>query len=280
MGALCVNAARDAHSAPLLCKLIDDCDRSDEERLETSAELLRLEPTMAIAPMERFARTAREDDTPLEIAGLIPSNDWPVALRIAREVAWPANFKTNNEVRLRAVILIGEIDPTQAIPALELLSKDPSVTDDKVKFDAARRIVTEHNGPITTLVKFGFNPERDRIYRVKAAEFVGERDSTTGAQMYISIAKTCTLEDPSRPNFLGKAYKLAPEPATEALAEDAQNGRVPGEIRLKCVKIAKPKLDTQRIIDLYTTIARTTKDDTALTAVRKSERWQGRPVPT
>lgn len=274
MGDLRADAAISVNSFERMCELIRrEGTLSDQARLRLSRKLCDQnlkEPygqkwPMAVTAMQQFAQIAREDGTPLWIAKMVKPHDQPVALRIADDVAW--NKKIDSGERLNAVIWIGEIEPAQTVLGLEQLSEDSSVTD-KVRLAAAMRIVTHHDGPITAVVKLGYNLKLDHNYRIEAAEFVGQRDHVTGARLYISIAKTCKLPYPQL-NLLRKAYKLDPGPAADALAEFAENPRIPGKIRLDAIEIARQKLDKQRTIGLYTTIAKTTDNDSALTSARE-----------
>ncbi len=276
MGEWCVNAAIDVNLPELLREVIEpERGIPDNRRFEVLEALLRgLDRPMAVAAAERIAQTARKDDTPLQIARMIQPYDGAVALRIANESAWSTNRKIASGVRWDTVILIGEIDPAQAVLALRRLSKDRFVTGEylvtgEYRLKAAMRIVTKYHGPITDVVDIGDDPELGRPDRIEAAKFVGERDRPISAQMYISIAETCTPEDKSRLELLREAYQLDPEPAANALVKVALNEHIPGRIRLDAVKIARPELGTERTIELYTIIAKTPDSDTTRAAVRE-----------
>ena len=237
MGDLRANAAIPVFSPEELRELIDDSTLSDEERLELLKRLCELNRPMAVATMERIVWTVRKDDTRLTIIKRIQPHDRLVALRIARAVAFPENQKVDGRVRLDAGIVIGEIDPAQKIP---------------------------------TLVHLGNNSDLELTYCEEAAELVGKLEPVTGAQMYICLAKSCT-PDESRLTLrlLKKAYALDHGPAAEALAKVAKDKHRPGRIRLDAVKIARPELGTERTIELYAIIAKTTDSDTVRAAVRE-----------
>ncbi|MEO7195868.1 MAG: hypothetical protein ABIZ05_13815 [Pseudonocardiaceae bacterium] len=268
MGELRADAAIYTRLPAPMCKLIGDDTLSDDKRLELSTELFKQDKAMAVALMERFAQTAHKDDTPLKIADMIRDYDQHVALRIATDVAWPVKQKIYSSVRRDAVILIGEIDPTQAIRQLDRLSKDPLVLG-KVQVEAATLIVTKHHGSIDSLVDRVHDPKLDHINKAKAAKSIGEYNRATGAESYIYLAKNCALKDKSRLAHLRAAYKLDSGPAAAALAEVALNQRIPGPIRSDAVEIAEQTLGKARTIELYTTIATTTGNDTALAVAEK-----------
>jgi hypothetical protein len=250
---------------------------ADSGRLRLVAALLERDLDLAVSAAERFASNAA-GDTPLRVANLLAPRAQQAALRIAVAVAWPAGSSADSELRLRAVILIGEIDSAQAIPTLDQLSKESSVTAE-IQLRAASLIVTEHQGPITALVDFAENPALAKTLRAKAAKKAGQVDPITGARLLIAIATTDRPTRRDRLELLKAAYGFDPEPAAEALAELAKE-RIDDTIRLEAVEIAGPKLTKARRIALYSDIATNAKDnDAAMTAARKvlaAEEVQGR----
>jgi hypothetical protein len=268
MDELRADAAIHAGSPDLLAELIEHPrGLSDAGRLKVSGELLKREPATAVAVMVKFVETAVEQDTPLRIAELIEPHEPHTSLRIAHELAWPVEHRIDSRVRLRAVRLIGKIDGGQAIPALHRLSADGSVLDE-VRLAAAKHIA-EDGGPITALIDLAKDPALERPYRVEAASVAGSADPAAGAELYLSIAKTGAPASRGELALLRKAYGLRPGPAAEALAEIAKDTRVQGEVRIEAVEIAGPTLSKRRKTDLYTAIATTADDSTALTAAGK-----------
>lgn len=271
MGESRVDAAIEVGSPELLAELIEHPrGLSDAGRLKLSGELLELEPSIALPAMEKFDRTASGPETRLRIVELIKPHEWQTALRIANEVAWPVETEIESPLRLRAVLLIGEIDGGQAISALHRLSGDPTVLDE-IRLAAARRIADD-GGPITALVELAGDSELERPYRAEAAKAVGSLDPEIGARLYIAIATTQAPTGSGELALLSEAHKLSPAPAEEALSEVARSPRVKGGIRVEAVEIASQTLTTRQKIDLYTTIATTTDTGTALTAARKVAR--------
>jgi hypothetical protein len=268
MGESRVDAAIQVGSPELLAELIEHPrGLSDAGRLKLSGELLELEPSTAVTAMEVFDRTASGPDTRLRIVEMVEPHHRPTALRIANEVAWPVDEETDSHVRLRAVLLIGEIDSDQAATSLHRLSADPSVLAE-IRLVAAKRI-TEDGGPNTALVGLANDAELARAYRADAAKEVGSLDPETGARLYITIATTQAPTGRDELALLSEAYKLSPGPAERALFEVARNADVEGAIRVEAVEIADETLSERQMINLFTTIATTTDDTTALTAARK-----------
>jgi hypothetical protein len=271
MGELRVRAAIEAGSADRMHELLERGEGlSDEGRMELLTELLSRDPASASGTAERFARTAAGERTPLGIAVLLRPHDLAAALRILNRVAWSASPEADSEVRLRAVERIGEFDPGQAIPVLRRLSGDFTIpVTDPVRFEAAKRILTEHQGPIDALVDLAGHPIVSRTYRVKAAEEAGRIDKVVGARLLIAIAKLGPPADPGRTKILATAYNLDHDQAAKALDELARNKLVPGRIRIRAVEIAGPTLGQARRLDLYSHISTTTEDnDSAMVAAR------------
>lgn len=268
MGESRVDAALHVGSPELLAELIEHPrGLSDAGRLKLSAELLKLEPDTAVAAMVTFARAAREPNTPLRLAELIQPYQPNTSLLLADEVAWPVEKEIDSQVRLRAVLLIGEIDSGQAITTLHRLSGDPSVTGE-VRLTAAKRIA-EDGGPITALVELTEDTELERDYRVDAARVVGILEPETGARLFIAIATTRAPTSHGDLTLLEEAYRLSPATTEGALAEVANSSRVKGPIRVEAVEIASQTFTRSRKITLFTTIATTSDTATALTAARK-----------
>jgi hypothetical protein len=268
MGESRVEAAIDVDSPELLAELIEHPrGLSDAGRLKLSGALLEREPATAVTAMVKFARTAGAQDTPLRLAEMIQPHQPRMSLLLATEVAWPAEKEIDSQVRLRAVLLIGEIDGGQATTALHRLSGDRSVSGE-VRLVAAKRIA-EDGGPITALVELADDPELTRTYRVEGARVAGILEPETGARLYISIATTHAPTGSGELALLAEAHKLSPGPAEEALSEVAGDSRVKGAIRVEAVEIASQTLTRRRVITLYTTIATTSDIGTALTAARK-----------
>ena len=268
MGESRVDAAMHVGSPELLAELIEHPrGLSDAGRLKLSAELLKLEPDTAVAAMVKFARAARERNTPLRLAEMIQPYQPHTALLLANEVAWPVEKEIDSQVRLRAVLLIGGIDSGQAIATLHRLSGDPSVTGE-VRLTAAERIA-EDGGPITALVELADDTELERTYRVDAARGVGILEPETGARLFISIATTRAPTGRGELALLEEAYRLSPATTEGALSEVANSSRVKGPIRVEAVEIASQTLTRSRKITLFTTIATTSDAGTALTAARK-----------
>jgi hypothetical protein len=268
MGESRVDAAIDVGSPELLGELIEHPrGLSDAGRLKLSAELLKLEPDTAVTAMVKFARTADEQDTPLRLAEMIQPHQPHTSLLLANEVAWPVEKEIDSEVRLRAALLIGEIDSGQAVATLHRLSGDGSVTDD-VRLTAAKRIA-EDGGPITALVDLADDTELARTYRVDAARVVGVLEPETGARLFISMATTGAPTGRDELILLEEAYTLSPVTTEAALSEVAESSRVEGPIRVEAVEIAGQTLTSRRKINLFTTIATTSDAGTALTAARK-----------
>jgi hypothetical protein len=268
MGESRVDAAIHVGSPELLAELIEHPrGLSDAGRLKLSGELLKLEPATAVAAMVKFARTANERNTPLRLAEMIQPYQPHTSLLLANEVAWPEEKEIDSEVRLRAVLLIGEIDGGQATATLHRLSGDRSVTGE-VRLTAAKHIA-ENGGPITALVELADDIELTRTYRVDAARVVGILEPETGAQLFITIATTRAPTGRGELALLEEAYKLSPTTTEGALSEVANSSRVKGQIRVEAVEIAGQTLTRRRIINLYTTIATTSDTGTALTAARK-----------
>ncbi|GAB2982419.1 hypothetical protein LWP59_16770 [Amycolatopsis acidiphila] len=263
------DAAIAAGSPDLLADLVEHGHGlSDDTRLRLSTELLGRDRVTGIAAAERFA-VAATPKTRLRIAELLRSYDPQKAVQITSAVARTADHRGDGELRLRAVILIGEIDPAQAIPALTRLSADSSVSDE-VRFDAAKHIAAEHQGPITALVELVGAPDVDWTYRAAAAKEAGKTDPVTGARLLIATANTGPPSDAARLDLLKKAHALDPGTAAEQLVELAGRKRVAGRIRLEAGNLAGPKLSKPRRIALYSDIATSTNDDnTAREAAQK-----------
>ncbi|GHF50273.1 hypothetical protein FHX82_003871 [Amycolatopsis bartoniae] len=239
---------------------------SDEARLRLISELLTRDRARGVAAAQRFAATAAAA-TRLRVAELLKPHDAREALRIANAVAWPPDSVVDGGTRFGAVILIGKIDPAKAIPALEQLSATASVPAE-IRLDAATYIVTEHQGPVTALVKLAQATDVSRTHRARAAQQAGRIEPETGARLLVALAESAPL-DSSRLDLLKKAHALHPKFAAETLAKLAGNRRAPGRLRIQAVDLAGPALGKPRRLALYSEIAATADDETALAAARK-----------
>jgi hypothetical protein len=240
-------------------------DLSDSGRLRVGARLLEMDPTTAVAALEELADTAAQEETPVLAAATIRHRDPDTALRIAVRSAWPADHEVGSGVRLDAIHLIGEIEPARALPELEKFADDPTASGENRFFAAAR--VIELGGPLTTMVRLAEDDRLTRTYRVEAARTVATSEPTAAAPLFIAIANTAP--DLERLTLLKEAGTYDHQAAAEELAGLAEMTAKPGPIRIKAVEVAAQALGSTRTIQLYTKIATTTGDQSALDAARK-----------
>ncbi|MER6666038.1 HEAT repeat domain-containing protein [Amycolatopsis japonica] len=239
----------------------------DRKREEILVVLLGAAAGDGIAAAEEFASTATQEDTPLRIAELVRGRDTATASRILESLLW-RDDPADGEVRFRAAVMIGEIEPAQAVPVLERFAMDPEGSG-ALRVAAANRIVAVHGGPMTTLVLLADDPGLEVVYRGDAAQAVSNVDESLGARLYISISKTGLSSHVSRLSWLRKAYACDVEQATPELTELAADARVAGKIRLEAVKVLRSTLPRTRVIALYSTIVDTADDQVALDAARE-----------
>lgn len=264
-----VDAAIATGSLDLMSDLVEhDRGVSDEARLRLAGELLGRDRGAGLRAAQRFAATAA-DDTGLRIAELLAPHDLQAALRVAQAIAEaPEGTEGTDEIRLRAVLLIADYAPAQAIPALQRLAADPSATGE-VRVEAATLVVTDYSGPITALVDLAADPGLGRTHRAAAAEEAGKTDAATGAQLLIELAQAHPPSDAARFDLLRKAYGLDRVPAATALAELARSHRVAGPIRVKAVDLIARDLGAGRRTALYREIALGEDENAAMDAAGK-----------
>ncbi len=269
MGDLRVDAAIALRRPDLLSDLVTaGRDLSDDACGRAISELLRVAPETAITAAERLAETTANEETPLWLAELIRPFDRAAALRIAAGSAEREDGRADSEVRYRAVLLIGEIDPAQAVPALRRLSESGFATF-RVRLRAATRIVTAHGGPIDAVVALAEGPGVAWDDRAEAAETLEESHPETSARLLVTIAGAGPPTDAGRFAVLQRAYKIDPRQATGEIVELVKNKRVTGPLRVRAAEFIGPSLETAVIIGLYAAIVDTADGESARNAARK-----------
>ncbi|MEU7790601.1 hypothetical protein [Amycolatopsis sp. NPDC049159] len=268
MGDLRVDAAIVLHRPDLLSELVTGGgDLSDDARLRALGELLPVEPGTAITAAERFAETAADEETPLRIAELVRPFDGPAALRMATRIAGREDKRADSEVRYRAVLLIGGIDPAQAVPALRRLSESEAATF-RVRLRAATGIVTEHRGPIDAVVALANAPRLAWADRAEAAETLEETDPETSARLLVTISKSGP-PDAGRLTLLRQAHRIDSRQAVGAITELIKDKHVAGPTRVRAVELVATTLGTAVVIGLYAEIVATADGESARAAAKK-----------
>ncbi|WP_410656986.1 hypothetical protein [Amycolatopsis sp. lyj-112] len=239
----------------------------DRKREEILVALLGMPGGDGIVAAEQFADTAAREDTPLRIAELVRGRDSGTAVRILDSLLW-RDEPVDGEMRFRAAVMIGDLEPAQAIPVLERFAADPEAPGG-LRVTAAKRIHAVYGGPSATLVNLAEDPRLEAIYRGDAAQAVSEVDKVLGARLYITISKSGSGSHVTRLSWLRQAYDCDAEQATPELAELAAHAPAPGKTRLGAVKVLRSTLSQVRVVALYTTIADSADDRTALEAARE-----------
>ncbi|WP_290061609.1 hypothetical protein [Amycolatopsis solani] len=269
MADLRVDAAIALGRRDLLSELVTEEGRlSDDARSKALGELLRLESDTAITFAERFAETTADDETPLRIAEQVRPFDRRAALRMAARTAEREDERADSEVRYRAALLVGEIDPGQAVPALVRLSESGSATF-RVRLRAATRIMTEHGGPIDAVVALANDSRIEWADRAKAAGTLEEIHPRTCAELLVTIARSEPPTDAGRFTLLQRAYQIDSRQAEPEIVELAKHQLVAGHLRLRAVELVGAPLKTAVTIGLYAEIVETADGESALTAARK-----------
>lgn len=230
---------------------------SDSGRLTLLAELLVKDTGVALETAGKIVATAADPKTPASVAVLVRPYDPAAAKRIVEAVAWSA--ETDDEARLFAVKQLGEFDPAEAIPALQRLSEDATVSGD-VRVAAAKHIVDEHDGPLTALLDLADDQGLPEAVRVRAASRVGKAEPAAGARLLVAIA-------PRRLAILKQAYELDRTIGSAAMGRMAADSRVPGRNRIQAIETAN--LDRSTRIRLYGLVAGNSDDEAAMQAARK-----------
>lgn len=238
----------------------------DRKRAEILAALLALPGSDWAAAARKFAATAAEVGTAVRIADLVRGRDPAAGSRILEDLLDRRDL-VDGQAGYRAAVMIGEIEPALAIPALERFAALPLVSP-SLRVAAGTRIVATHGGSTATLVGLAENRELEAVYRGDAARAVGGVDKPLAARLFISIATNGSSSQVARLNWLREAYKCDAAMTTSVLAELAEDRQVPGKVRLEAVRVALPTLRRDRIFALYRSMVENSDDQTAMEAAR------------
>ncbi|MCR6487455.1 hypothetical protein M8542_31975 [Amycolatopsis sp. OK19-0408] len=235
---------------------------SDEARFQGLGNLLAMDREAALGAAEQFAATAAAQETPLRIAELVRPFDHQAALRIATRTAERDDARADSEVRYRAVLLIGEIEPAQAVPALHRLSESKHATFE-VALRAALRIVATHHGPIDAIVALATASHVAWANQADAAEAIKETHPETSAGLLVKIARSGPPTDAGRFGVLQRAHKIDPRQAVGEIVELVKGKLVAGPLRLRAADYLSSSVDTATTVALYAEIVDTADTECA-----------------
>lgn len=158
--------------APSLWRvLLEDRTLPDRGRERLLAKLLGRDPDGTLALVPTIVASAREERTRLRVARLIKDYDPGMAWELANDSTWTTERQIRSPVRLDGVLLLGTLDPSQALTLLKRFSAWSEV-DSEVRVRAAITHM-EQSGSPAALVNAAGAEDITRAHRAEAAKALG-----------------------------------------------------------------------------------------------------------